>query len=119
MFLRAEYFDAAKAAHRLVKFMEGKHELFGKQALSRPLYVDDLDARDQVALEKGFLQVVPARDTAGRAVTFDTHWINRGEDVTTESLVRRIKSETQHARRVSWISSWQYSTVSLARFFVP
>ena len=71
MFLRAEYFDAKKAAIRLVKFMEGKLELFGKNCLARPLQISDLDKDALAFFKKGFLQILPVRDRTGRAVFID------------------------------------------------
>jgi hypothetical protein len=67
-FLRAEYFDARKAAHRLVSFMEGKLEFFGPEVLARSIYLSDLDQDDLESLRSGFRQLLPSRDRAGRAI---------------------------------------------------
>jgi hypothetical protein len=58
MFLRAEHFDAEKAATRLVSFMEGKLEYFGSGALARPLHLTDLDKDDMETLKSGFFQLL-------------------------------------------------------------
>lgn len=71
MFLRADYFDAEKAAARLVKFMEEKLKYFGPQALARPLFLSDLDDEDTKTLESGKLQILPSRDRSGRTVMCD------------------------------------------------
>jgi hypothetical protein len=71
MFLRAEQFNAPKAASRLVRFMEEKLELFGKDLLARPVYYSDLDADDQECLKSGWLQCLPFRDRAGRPIVGD------------------------------------------------
>jgi hypothetical protein len=68
MLLRADSFDARKAAHRLVRFMEGKLKLFGPEALTRPILYNDLDADDRKALKSGMFQISPARDRSGRAI---------------------------------------------------
>jgi hypothetical protein len=68
MFLRSESFDARKAAHRLVRFMEGKLKLFGPEVLTRPILYNDLDADDRKALKSGMFQICPARDSSGRAI---------------------------------------------------
>jgi hypothetical protein len=70
-FLRAEYFDANKAAARLVKYFEGKLELFGPEVMARPIYLSDLDSDDLEPLQSGLFQFLPARDRAGRAVYVD------------------------------------------------
>lgn len=71
-FLRAEYFDASRAAVRMVKFFEGKLEYFGPDALGRDLRLnEDMDEDDRKCLQAGHLQILPARDRAGRAVFCD------------------------------------------------
>jgi hypothetical protein len=69
-FLRAEHFNARKAAHRLVSFMEGKLEFFGPEVLARSIYLSDLDEDDLESLKSGFNQLLPSRDRAGRAIIF-------------------------------------------------
>lgn len=71
MFLRADYFDPEKAAFRMVKFMEGKLKIFGRETLGRPLRLTDLRKDDVEFMEKGTLQLLPVRDRAGRAVFMD------------------------------------------------
>jgi hypothetical protein len=68
MFLRAEYFNVRKAAGRLVKFMEEKLQLFGSNALARPLYLSDLDKDTQETLKSGVFQWIGARDRTGRSI---------------------------------------------------
>jgi hypothetical protein len=71
MFLRAEDFNAKKAASRLVSFLSLKLELFGPEKLVRPIFLTDLDKEDTATLKSGFVQLLPARDRAGRAVIID------------------------------------------------
>ena len=68
MFLRAESMDPAKAAVRLVKFMERKLEYFGPRSLARAICSSDLDSDDLNNLKTGVLQVLPEKDRSGRAV---------------------------------------------------
>ena len=68
MFLRAERFDAKLAAIRLVKFMEGKLQFFGRQTLVRPIYMTDLNEEALFIFKSGQMQCLPARDRSGRAV---------------------------------------------------
>jgi hypothetical protein len=67
-FLRADYFNAQKAAHRFVRFMDGKLEFFGPGVLARPIFVSDLDDDDMVCLKAGMFQLLPVRDRKGRAI---------------------------------------------------
>ena len=71
MFLRAEYFDAPAAATRMVKFYQHKFELFGSDALARPLRLSDMDDDDIACMKKGTVQMLPVRDRAGRLVFAD------------------------------------------------
>jgi hypothetical protein len=68
MFLRAESFDAYNAASRMVRFFDEKYKLFGAERLTKDIVLADLDPDDIAALEKGFYQVLPEKDSAGRKV---------------------------------------------------
>lgn len=67
-FLRAEEFDATKAARRFVDYLDFTHELFGAMALMRPIYFYDLTKNEQLVLREGGLQLLPCRDRAGRRI---------------------------------------------------
>ena len=71
MFLRADCFDAKKAAKRFVAFFQGKLENFGKKCLARPIYLSDLDKDDMACLKAGYCQILAARDRSGRAIYID------------------------------------------------
>jgi hypothetical protein len=68
MFLRADMFDPVKAAKRLVVFFECRLAFFGPSLLTRAVTIDDLDADDMPTLKSGYCQLLPSRDTSGRAV---------------------------------------------------
>jgi hypothetical protein len=68
MFLRAESFDAYKAASHMVRFFDEKLNIFGAEKLTKDIVLADLDPDDVAALEKGFYQVLPEKDSAGRKV---------------------------------------------------
>ena len=68
MFLRAESFDPCNAASRMVRFFNEKYEMFGADKLTKDITLDDLDPDDIAALERGFFQVLPEKDRAGRKV---------------------------------------------------
>ena len=67
-FLRAERFDAYKAAKRLVGFFDEKLVLFGQTCLDRELLLSDLNQEDRTCLESGLMSLLPVRDRAGRCV---------------------------------------------------
>jgi hypothetical protein len=87
MFLRAEDFDARKAASRLVSFLSLKLELFGAEKLVRPIFLSDLDKEDMATLKSGIVQLLPARDRAGRAVIIDVKRGNSLSYKTTKNMV--------------------------------
>ena len=86
LFLRCEKFDTRAAALRLVKFFEGKLELFGAGCLARDILLSDLSKDDLDALRSGHFQKLPFRDRAGRAISllfspFSRSWYKRYENV--------------------------------------
>lgn len=70
MFLRADLFDAKKAAARLVRFIEKKVEIFGPDTLARSLRLSDLNEDDLRTLKGGAVQILPSRDRSGRLIFF-------------------------------------------------
>lgn len=69
-FLRADRFDARKAAQRLVTHFERKLELFGEAPLGREIQSSDWSKDEMEALRTGYIRVLPLRDQAGRLVVF-------------------------------------------------
>jgi hypothetical protein len=67
-FLRAERFQAKRAAARMIRYFDWKHCLFGDSKLCKQITFGDLDDYDTKALKKGGCQVLPSRDRAGRIV---------------------------------------------------
>ena len=67
-FLRAEEFDATKAAQRFVDYLDFTHELYGTMALMRPICFNDLTKDEQNVLREGGLQLLPCRDRTGRRI---------------------------------------------------
>jgi hypothetical protein len=68
MFLRADRFAPHKAAGRIVRHFEMKLELFGAEKIARDIQMDDLDEDGIACLQSGFTQVLPVRDSSGRAI---------------------------------------------------
>jgi hypothetical protein len=73
MFLRADSYDATKAAKRMVKFFEVKSRLFGDEKLVKRITLEDLDGKDvEVAVLSGSCLVLPRKDQTGRPIiTYD------------------------------------------------
>lgn len=67
-FLRCELFDVPKAAIRMMKFLTVASDLFGPQLLQRSMRYSDLTKGDEKLLRKGFIQILPYRDRAGRPI---------------------------------------------------
>ncbi|KAG7341663.1 hypothetical protein IV203_023616 [Nitzschia inconspicua] len=68
-FLRAvEFADAHLAAERYIRFYNFKNLLFGPDCLVRDLTWNDLCPADQQAYEKGYLQLLPERDSSNRLI---------------------------------------------------
>jgi hypothetical protein len=65
-FLRAEQFDAKKAAERIFNHFEEKLDLFGPEKLTRDILIQDLDEETTECLECGRMQLLPQRDRCVR-----------------------------------------------------
>jgi hypothetical protein len=89
MFLRADLFDAKKAARRLIKYWADKVELFGfDRAMKGHIKQSDLDEADKESLGSGGLQILPGKDRGGRTIFWGRREFFRYRTV--DNLVRRI-----------------------------
>ena len=95
MFLRAERYNVKKAANRMIGFFERKENLFGAEKLTKDISLNDLDDDDKIALGSGFIQVLPEKDRAGRAVLLLVPAMKQYRD--TLNLVRGKKSSPTEA----------------------
>jgi hypothetical protein len=69
MFLRANFFDASRAALRLVTFLQLLRDNLGPEALVNiPWTLQMFGTHDLKALKSGVFQIFPGRDRAGRRV---------------------------------------------------
>ena len=75
-FLRADYFDAKKAARRLLEFMYWKLKLFGRQCLSRRILLEDLNDETRRVIQSGLHQILPCRDRGDRVVLLEMNIAN-------------------------------------------
>jgi len=67
-FLRCELFDVRKATIRFLNYLNLAHQLFGSVALTRQIGLQDFTKRELKWVKKGFIQLLPYRDRAGRRV---------------------------------------------------
>ena len=87
MFLRADSYDAPKAAKRLAKHFEEKLELFGEGKLTKPITLDDLEEEDLENLGFVGCAILPHKDQSGRPIMFFD--IPRFNFDNPQSMVRR------------------------------
>ena len=76
-FLRADDFDAKKAAKRLVRHFQFKLQYFPFDALARDVTWMDLEPEDHLFLKRGYHQQLMTRDRGDRVVGVT---INAGQD---------------------------------------
>lgn len=69
-FLRAERFEIAAAAQRMVIHFECKLALWGPERLGREIFFSDLEEDDLHCLSLGFFQILSELDHGGRRVFF-------------------------------------------------
>ena len=70
MFLRCELFDVAKAARRLINFVEVMYDLYGDLGLQRRIRLNDMEEDELKAIQSGYTQLIKGRDRAGRRILF-------------------------------------------------
>jgi hypothetical protein len=70
MFLRADVYDAEKAAKRMIKYYEDKLELFGEEKLAKDITLDDLTEEDMDVYSTGWCLELPHKDQVGRPIWF-------------------------------------------------
>jgi len=88
LFLRCEFFDAKKAAARIVAFLELSRSCWGDFVLEREVCLSDLSEQDRVLLDSGLLQMLPGRDRCGRRVLIHFTHNNVGPTRPKESRMR-------------------------------
>mmetsp|Transcript_26409 Transcript_26409/g.64355 ORF Transcript_26409/g.64355 Transcript_26409/m.64355 type:complete len:464 (-) Transcript_26409:335-1726(-) len=68
-FLRAAIFDPKRAASRMAEYFHHKLDMFGREKLVKDITFEDLGEDGMEAVSQGMMhQVLPSRDTQGRAV---------------------------------------------------
>ncbi|KAL3788443.1 hypothetical protein ACHAWO_007398 [Cyclotella atomus] len=69
-FLLAENFDAPNAARRLIRYWNERYRIFGQDKFCLPLTLKGALKDDSLALSRGYVQILPQPDTAGRALIY-------------------------------------------------
>lgn len=67
-FLRADNYKPRPAAIRLTEHFRHKLDLFGERTLVRDIMYDDLTDDEKLILNSGFVQIMTAKDQAGRQI---------------------------------------------------
>ncbi len=87
-FLRAEFYEAEKAARRMFEYLNMKLDIFGTEKLTQDILLDDLGEGGKEYLERGGLQLLPKPDSTGRRVVFGHGVLNgRATESDAESAV--------------------------------
>mmetsp|Transcript_14447 Transcript_14447/g.31336 ORF Transcript_14447/g.31336 Transcript_14447/m.31336 type:complete len:498 (-) Transcript_14447:88-1581(-) len=69
-FLWAENFSTSDAARRLARYWNDRYKLFGPDKFLLPMTLKGALKDDSLALSRGYVQLLPETDTAGRAVVY-------------------------------------------------
>ncbi len=92
-FLRSEFFDAKKAARRMLHFLDILQELWGEDELKGfDGTMDFFLAKDseQASFRMGLLQLLPFRDRSGRKIQVHNFDSMRLENITRVSMCGRV-----------------------------
>jgi len=85
--LRADLFDAPKAATRMANYLDVAWNLFGRYALFRPVKLSDFTKIELRVIRQGIAQFLPFRDRYGRRVLV----VFMNEQLEEISLAMRMK----------------------------
>mmetsp|Transcript_19483 Transcript_19483/g.40948 ORF Transcript_19483/g.40948 Transcript_19483/m.40948 type:complete len:508 (-) Transcript_19483:493-2016(-) len=67
-FLRNTLFDPTRGALKMVEFLRVADNIFGEQALERPIRFSDFTSKEKQYIRKGHCQFLPFRDRSGRRI---------------------------------------------------
>eukprot|EP00934_Nitzschia_sp_Nitz4_P000096 Nitzschia sp. Nitz4//scaffold90_size81538//73710//75283//NITZ4_005329-RA/size81538-snap-gene-0.49-mRNA-1//1//CDS//3329560041//96//frame0 len=87
-FLTSRDWDIKESVASFIRYFDLKRLLFGERLLAKFVGMNDLSPKEMLQLSKGYVQVLPNRDRAGRAIIV---WMNLGQEYeTAESLARQF-----------------------------
>jgi hypothetical protein len=87
-FLRCEKMNAQLAAIRFVRYWQERRELFGPEKFTNCMSIDGALCDDVIAIEKGWMQLLPKLDASGRQLMYLEPARHDKEGYTSESLLR-------------------------------
>mmetsp|Transcript_23452 Transcript_23452/g.57661 ORF Transcript_23452/g.57661 Transcript_23452/m.57661 type:complete len:437 (-) Transcript_23452:35-1345(-) len=88
LFLRSTDWNVKESAQLMLQFFRAKFELFGQSLLTSRVTFNDLSPEVQKGVRLGFIQVLPFRDTAGRAIVVFIPSLLENSGTTTEDMLR-------------------------------
>jgi len=97
-FLRAERFDAARAAIRLTNFYSFKSAGFGVEKLTKDIYQEDLTQSERDGMYDSMTLLLPFRDRGGRSVFVKVVALPLPSDPPQELIRRGFYANLSHSR---------------------
>jgi hypothetical protein len=94
-FLRCVEMDVPRATQRFVKYWKMRREVFGPDKFVMPMTLSGALRDDLVALETGWMTLLPKCDLSGRGLLYMVPSRHKGEGYTSESLVSGVTSSTR------------------------
>lgn len=88
LFLRSTDWNVTESAQLILQFFRAKLELFGQSFMTKRITFNDLSLEVQNAVKLGFIQVLPFRDTAGRAIVVFFPSLLENSGTSTGDMVR-------------------------------
>jgi hypothetical protein len=80
------------AARRIVRYWNDRYKLFGQDKFCLPLTLKGALKDDSLALSRGYVQILPQTDTAGRALIYvDWSCHEPGVGYPAESMVSYVR----------------------------
>ena len=105
-FLRSVRFDANKAAERYLNYFVLVKGMFGDHRVGHPITMADLGPEEIAEMKQGHAQILPQRDSAGRAVM-----------LVDPIPLMAIYAENDGAQALAAVSSKQKTKLFLSHYF--
>ncbi|CAJ1932760.1 unnamed protein product [Cylindrotheca closterium] len=87
MFLRGNEYNTKAAADQVIRFLEMKQRLFGKEKLTKQITLKDLDEDDRDFLKTGTIQLI-GKDRMGRVIWFQLPSLRKFKSIENELRAR-------------------------------
>lgn len=106
-FLRKCDFNVSDAAEAVLRYFQWKLQIWGEGKLGKEIELDDLNDTDIEELKKGYFQILPERDRAGRQINVAIFNSNYPMSPCAVSVVKKQADVTSRASR---LAHWPRST---------